>query len=479
MAKIIGRKRELTFLGEISDSGKAEFVAVYGRRRVGKTFLIRERFKGEFAFYHTALAPDELSGKRLLAEQLRSFGHSLEKYGLEPCAAPADWTEAFERLERLLERKSGMGRQFVFIDELPWLDTPRSGFVTAFEHFWNGWGAGRDDLMLIVCGSATSWINDKFLNDTGGLYGRITREIHLSPFTLAECERFFEEKGIRMDRYDILQAYMIFGGIPYYLDAFRKGFSLAQNVDALVFGKDAVFAKEFDRLFSSLFVNAEDYVRLVKFLSDSRRGHTRKEISERLLPSGGGLTRMLQVLEDSDFIRISQTYKGSSRTSLYRLTDPFCLFYLHFLAGNAKWNENFWQDNELSPKLNAWRGHAFENVCFCHLAEIKRALGISGVSTTAGPWFFRGDENHDGAQIDMVIDRADRILNLCEIKYVTGLFSIDREYDRRLRERIRTFNEVTGNKNAVHLTLISTYGLRQNEYAGHVQRVVTMEDLFE
>lgn len=478
MAKIIGRKEELGLLEEIYGSGKAEFVAVYGRRRIGKTFLVREFFKNRFAFCHTGLSPYELSGKRLLSEQLRNFGYSLARYGSQLAGMPKDWTEAFGLLIELLESQNPRGRQVVFIDELPWLDTPRSGFVTAFEHFWNGWGAGQDNLLLIVCGSASSWISDKLINNTGGLYGRVTREIRLSPFSLAECETFFEAKGIRMDRYDIIQSYMVFGGIPYYLDAFRKGLSFAQNIDALLFGKEAVFAKEFDRLFASLFVNAEDYMELVKLLAGSHRGYTRKEISDKYKASGGGLTHMLSALEHSDFITACPDYKGSARSPRYKLTDPFCLFHLHFRDKTGRADASYWQDNNLSPALNAWRGCAFENICFCHIAEIKRALGISGVSTTVSSWSFRGDDNRDGTQIDMLIDRADRILNLCEIKYCTGEFIISRDYDRKLRERIRTFNDVTGNTRTVHLTLICTFGLRQNEYAGHIQRVITMDDLF-
>ena len=459
MTKIIGRDIEQATLNNLYHSGKSEFIAIYGRRRIGKTFLIREMFKDRFAFYHTGLSPFELNGKKLLSEQLRNFTLSLARYGSGNTTAPSSWMEAFGLLIELLENKGKETRQVVFLDEVPWMDTHRSGFITALEHFWNGWGAGRDNLMLIVCGSATSWINDNLINNTGGLYGRLTKQICLSPMTLAETEELFRLNQVRIDRYDIIQSWMIFGGIPYYLNCLTKERSLAQNVDYLLFRHGSELSNEFDRLFNSLFVNPEDYKHIVRFLSTSSNGYT----AAKAPSSGGGLTKILRILRENGFISAFQDFSGRSRDLRYRLTDPFCLFYLKFIDGHKTNDEAFWENSQFSPGINAWRGLAFENVCFAHIRQIKSALGISGVHTE---------------QIDMLIDRADRIINLCEVKFSLSEYTITKDYDRKLRDRLQTFLDVAHPKKAIHQTFITTYGLRDNEYAGKIQSIITMEDLF-
>ena len=332
MNAIIGRKQEQKELEKVYNSNKAEFVVVYGRRRVGKTYLVREYFNGEFDFYHTALSPVELQGDNLMEKQLQSFYFSLKRYGAEVEEKPRDWFEAFEMLIALLSSKGKDKRLVVFIDELPWMDTPRSGFVTALEHFWNGWAAGQKNVMLIVCGSATSWISDVLIQSKGGLYGRTTHEIHISPFTLGECEEYMKSEGIVMDRYDQLQCYMIMGGVPYYLSYLNKGESLTQNIDRLFFQKDAKLRDEFDRLYASLFTNPEKYIKIIKLLAEKRVGYTRDEISKETgISLGGGLTTMLKALEASDFIMHYTYYKHSAREVYYKLTDLYTLFYLYFI----------------------------------------------------------------------------------------------------------------------------------------------------
>ncbi len=478
MKTIIGRDKEKQILEELYRGSKPEFVAVYGRRRVGKTFLVRELFGDRFSFYHTGLSPMELGDMQLLHGQLKNFSYSLAKYGAEITSEPEDWMDAFNILIEYLEQKPDNERQVVFIDEMPWMDTPRSGFITALEHFWNGWGAGRNNLMLIVCGSATSWINDRLINNTGGLYGRLTKQIHLSPMTLGETEELLVSNGVELDRYDIVQSYMIFGGIPYYLNAIAKGKSLSWNVDRLVFGNDAAFSDEFDRMFDSLFVNSGDYKKIIRFLARSKAGFTREEIVSAVATSGGHLSNMLKTLRENGFISTFRDFSGKSKNTRYRVTDPFCLFYLQFCDHRTVPDDTFWENSQFLPAVNAWRGFAFENVCFSHISRIKSALGISGVSAEVTAWSFKGDEVHAGAQIDMLISRADRIINLCEIKFSVAEYVITKEYDCRLRERMQTFMEVNRPKAAVHNTLITTYGLKENKYSSRFQNVVTLHDLF-
>lgn len=478
--QIIGRQREKLELQELFDSGHPEFVVVHGRRRVGKTYLIREFFADRLAFYHTGLSPAEEvgSGQTLIASQLESFYSSLSRYGFRG-SMPRDWIEAFDDLISLLEHKSADGgRQVVFIDEMPWIDTPRSGFVTAFEHFWNGWGAGRSNLLLIVCGSSTSWITDKIINSKGGLFNRITFEMELKPFTLRECEEFYESRNMAIDRYDQLQAYMVLGGIPYYLSMLRKEWSLAQNIDALCFARKGRLRQEFDRLFNSLFINSEASKAVVRQLVRHRNGMLRSQLIEAMnKPSGGGLTTMLRALEEADFIMHYTSYRGAKREVYYRLVDPFCLFHLHFMDRDKTTKEHFWSDNLTTGALNAWRSLAFENVCFAHVQQIKQALGIAGVQAEVAPWFSR--QKADGAQIDMLIDRADRVINVCEMKYCADDFAITKAYDKTLRHKLELFAQETSNRKSLHLTLVTTFGLKRNEYAGRIQNVVTIDDLFK
>lgn len=479
--KIIGRERERAVLSSLYQSDNAEFLAVYGRRRVGKTFLVREFFEESFAFYHTALAPFELKDhpKLLYRAQLDEFAHSLSKYGDTNDKPLENWFEAFHRLEDLLDSKRGRKKMVVFIDEMPWLDTPRAGFMSAFEHFWNGWGAGKHNLLLIVCGSATTWMLDKLIHNTGGLYGRTTRELHLRPFSLHQAEEYCKYLGLTMDRYDILQTYMMLGGVPYYWSYLEKGKSLAESIDDLFFTSAGRLSDEFDHLFSSLFGDRDKYSTIVEALSKSRYGLTREKISDKLnIASGGELSEMLKALEKSDLILSYYNFGETKRNKFYKLSDPFCLFYLNFVQKHPSRNKRFWQDNQFSPKVTAWKGLAFEDVCFVHQEEIRYSLSIMGVQAEIYPWRADSNDQTPGAQIDMLIDRADRVVNLCEMKFCQGEFAIEKDYDAKLRNKIDALLTATKNKKNIQPTLVTTYGLKTNMYSNRIQRVVVMDALF-
>ena len=476
--EIIGRLFETSELQRLYDAKTPELIAVYGRRRVGKTYLIREFFKNKFTFHHTGVSPMEITGKELQKRQLEEFYMSLREYGLSEAVCPTSWPEAFRLLRQLLENKRSAKRQVVFLDELPWMDTPRSGFVTAFEHFWNGWASSRPNLMLIVCGSATSWIKDKLLNNKGGLYGRVTYNMKLSPFSLKECELFFKHKGIGLDRYDIVQSYMAIGGIPYYMNYFRPGLSLAQNIDSLFFAKNAPLRDEYDRLFASLFGDNSDSKTIVKLLAQRHYGYTRDEICKKTgISSGGTLTKTLAALVNSDFI-IPYTPLGVKRGTYYKLIDNFCLFHLNFIGKKAVSDESFWHNSIKSPSIASWQGFAFEEVCFSHIKQIKNALGIAGVQTGTSSYIIKKDGRKAASQIDLLIDRADRVINLCEIKFANKEFVIDKSYEEKLRQRSDIIQELTNNKKNIHLTFITTFGLHKNVYANRVQNSLTMSDLF-
>ncbi len=461
-------------------SDRPEFVAIYGRRRVGKTFLIKQALKGRITFQHTGVSPvDQEKGKSRMKIQLESFHYSLLNHGLEGYTTPKSWMEAFFQLEQLLTKLDDGSRQVVFIDELPWMDTPRSGFLPAFESFWNGWCSGRDNMMLVVCGSATSWILGNLSRSRGGLYGRLTDEIKLSPFTLKECEEYFAHEGIALSRYDIVQAYMVFGGIPYYISHFQKGQSLEGNIDKILFGRNPRLKDEFDRLFNAIFGNPEDCKKIIRLLATRHGGFTREEIAKATgLPLGGGLTDTLNALTESDFVQRYVPYGKSGKSEHYKLIDNFCLFWLKYVEPNTA-DASFMTDNLTSDIMKGWRGVAFEEVCWQHIAQIKRALEIGGVKSSLSAWNVKGDDEQEGVQIDLLIIRDDKVVNLCEMKFSGDAYPIEKDEEFKLRRRIETLKGTLSRKQTVHLTLITTYGVAYGKHSGIVQKHVGMDELFE
>ena len=479
MAKIVGRKKEQQQLEHLLDSKEAEFLVVYGRRRVGKTFLIRNYFKDRLTFYHTALSPLELEGGELLQAQLQNFTSSLRRSGMEIDAAPQSWFEAFDLLIDFLSGKPKTEKIIVFIDEMPWLDTPKSGFVTAFEHFWNGWAAGQDNLLLVACGSATTWIVDRLLSNKGGLYNRVTQEMHLAPFTLKECEEYYREHGVVMDRYDQVQCYMAIGGIPYYMSFIDPGYSLAQNIDRLLFTRNGLLTLEFGRLFGSLFSSPEPYKQVIRLLADYREGLKREDIAKLLnMSSGGTLSKLLEALVVSDFVTRYQYFGKSKREVYYKLTDFYSLFYIRFVEKGRRMNVDYWQNNQLTPSVTAWRGLAFEDVCMVHVQQIRQALGILGVQSEASPWHYVCGDKNMGAQIDMLINRSDRIVDICEMKFCVNTYRMDKKADESIRNKIQVVMDTVRGRKAIHPVIVTTYGLAKNEYSSRIQRVITMDDLF-
>lgn len=475
---MIGRKQEVKELNRLYNKDRAELVAIYGRRRVGKTYLVDEAFADRITFRHAGLSPADEDSKGLLKLQLEHFYNSLDIHGMEKSDKPTSWLEAFLLLEKFLQSKDDGSRQVVFLDELPWLDTPKSGFIRAFEAFWNTWGCHRKNLMVIVCGSANSWIQDKLINNHGGLYNRVTYEMKLSPFNLCECEQLYKSNYVNMSRYDIVQSYMIFGGIPFYMGYVHPEMSLAQNIDNLFFKRGAVLREEYDRLFASVFTNPDAVKNIVQLLHTRNAGYTRKEIVEKLkITDGGRLSSNLNALISSDFIIKYVPFGHKKREEHYKLIDPFCIFYLHFVMKQKKNSEKFWQQNTTSASVSAWRGFAFENVCFNHVEQIKYALGIPAVITETSAWSKKEDDT-EGTQIDLLITRNDNVINMCEIKYYSGPYKVDKDYYAKILRRQSILSECVSPKMAVHSTLITTFGLINNEYSGAFVNTITLDDLF-
>ena len=481
---IVGRNREIALLKECHKTAKSEFVVIYGRRRVGKTFIVNECLSKNFVFKATGV----FNQPRL--EQIENFYVAIQKWfgadllvkcGVTKC--PKDWLEAFCALEKLLTAtpKPKRGKKVIFLDELPWMDTQRSGFIHALEHFWNSYAAWTHDIILVVCGSAASWIVNKVINNRGGLHNRLTRLIRLKPFTLAETEEFLKGKGFRWNRYDVAQCYMSMGGIPYYLDNIPTDVSsYPLAIDRMFFSQDGILRLEYDMLYKSLFSNSGFYEIIVEQLANKKMGMTLNELSDTAkILKGGHLTEYLDNLERCGFIRKYNAYGNRKKGTIYQLTDLYTLFYLQFVKENISSDGAHWQAMIDSPSRRAWSGYAFEILCLSHIEQIRDALGFSSVSCSVSAWKSGPTDLHDGAQIDLVIDRRDQIVNLCEMKFSNSKYAIDAKYEEELRNKLYAFKVETKTRSALHLTMVTTYGVKQNYHSGIVTSQVVLDDLFK
>ena len=480
---IVGRTWEQNILKQAVSSQKAEFIAVYGRRRVGKTFLIKEFFEQQICF--------ELIGihNATLSQQLINFSVSLGKamgIGIQP-QKPASWQEAFQQLERVLETpvlKEKPDKKVVFLDELPWLNTGRSNFIQALDHFWNSYASLRNDLIIVICGSAASWMIQQIVKARGGLHNRLTRQIRLMPLTLAETGQFLESIGVLLTKMQIVELYMAMGGIPFYLQQSEPGKSASQIIDSVCFSPQGLLREEFGNLFSSLFDESSRHRKIVELLAKRRSGISRNEIlSLSGIPSGGTASLIFEELEESGFIGSGIPWGKNSNDLIYRLTDEFSLFHLTWISGLGKKNPEpgYWLTRQNSPRRRAWSGLVFENIVIKHVPRIKSALGIAMVETTDGPWLTRPNKETGvpGAQIDLLIDRRDATINVCEMKFSEGPFTIDSKYAAELRAKLEVFRKTTGTKKNLFLTMITTFGLTENEWSREIAQVsLKLDDLF-
>lgn len=474
MNDIIGREKEIKQLDKVKASRKSEFVALYGRRRVGKTFLVREYFNYQFDFQLTGLANANTK------QQLTNFHVGLQRQGnVSFDKMPENWFEAFQRLIDYLETIVENRKKVIFLDELPWFDTRGSDFMMALEHFWNSWATNRKDIILMTCGSAASWMINKLINNHGGLHNRVTERIKIHPFNLYETEQMLQARNNVLDRYQILQLYMVMGGIPYYLDAVSPEKSAAQNIEELCFRKGALLQSEFQNLFASLFKHPDKYETLIAALATKTKGMTRKELSIATgMKTGGSLTKRLNELEESGFVSLYTLFNKKSKGVVYRLSDFYSLFYLKFIQNNTHYDEGIWLNAIDNTAQRAWAGYAFEQICLAHVPQIKKALGISGVISYASSW--KSKKSSKGAQIDLVIDRRDRVVNLCEVKYSINSYTITQSYADNLRNKIGNFRHETQTNKAIFLTMITTFGLERNKHAASlVQNDIKMDALFE
>jgi len=477
MNRVIGRDKEKETLTELLKSKRAELLAIYGRRRVGKTYLIQTHLKDNIVFGLTGMH------RATLKEQLQQFTFALQKANGSPLALkpPDNWIEAFEALKIYLSGSHENKKSVVFFDEFPWLDGRKSGFLSAFEHFWNSWAVQQSQLIVVICGSAASWISRKILNNKGGLHNRITEKMPLDPFTLAETEAYLKNMGSKLDRYQVLQIYMAFGGIPHYLNTVGKDKSAVQVIEKACFARQGLLTGEFDNLYSSLFEMADNHIKVVRALAATGKGLTRQQIIDECgLSSGGRATILLDELEKSGFIQQTIPYDKRSNDAIYRLIDEFSIFYLKFMDKHKPGGKDEWAMISQEPTYAIWCGIAFEAVCLKHVDQIKEGLKIK-VRTEQSAWRYippKGSKEQ-GAQIDLIIDRKDRIINLCEMKFYNNTFTIDKSYAKVLQQKLDVFTQRTKPDKTLFITMITTYGIKENEYAESlVQNSLTLDVLF-
>lgn len=478
---IIGREKEIATLQGLLDSDESQFVAVYGRLRVGKTFLIREAYNYDFVFQHTG------TYGATRKQQLSDFRESLYIAGMNRCAMPKTWSDAFHLLWTFLKAMPVDGKKkVIFIDELPWMDTPKSNFVRSLDHFWNAWATTRKDIILVICGSATSWIIDNVIMNYRGLHNRLTCKVHLQPFCLRECKQYCESKNLGYKDRQIIETYMALGGIPYYWSFLKKGQSVAQNFDRMFFQIGGELSQEFDVLYASLFKKPLRHISIITALAKKKSGLQREEILKTSkLSDNTDFSKALQELEQCGFIRKYTTIGKKNKESIYQLIDNYTLFYFDFIRENTNGDEHFWTSQAGSSIHTGWAGRAFERVCMQHVNQLKEALGFSAVVSSIHSWTYKGEKDpisgkiiHKGAQIDLLIDRNDDTINLCEIKYTNSPYTITEEEDERIRNRKNAFIRETETEKTVLLTMITSFGLTPGGYANDIHCQLTMTDLF-
>ena len=483
MDSIIGRENEKNILKQVLHSKEPEFLAIYGRRRVGKTFLIREFFK-KAGFYF------EIVGLQTgpLHAQLENFSDVFYKQfpKRKGDSLPRHWNEALKRLITEADEKAIKGKLVFFFDELPWLAHRKSNFLQALEYFWNSWASKKSNVIVIVCGSSTSWMLNNIVHNKAGLHNRITRRIRLLPFTLKETEDYLKSRRIHLDRKQILEIYLAMGGVPHYLKQIERGQSSTQNINRICFTKEGLLTDEFEKLYQSLFENSDIYMQVVRALNKKRMGLTRDDLLKAIrMKTGGGITKVLNALEESGFISKAVPFGQKSNKALYRLIDEYSVFYLAWIehAPNtvlSKGRHNYWLQRRSTPSWRSWSGYAFESVCQKHIDQIKAGLGISGMSANESSWHYKPHHSTEaGAQIDLLIDRSDHCITLCEMKYSDLEFVIDKKYYRDLKHKMECFKNKTRSKKTLFLVMVTTYGVAKNQYSEEiVSEEIKMDALF-
>jgi uncharacterized protein len=472
MSIILGRDKEIKEFEIAKHSNSSEFIAITGRRRIGKTYLVNQYFKNELCFYVTGIQNEST------AIQLEAFTNELRKRTNRKMHVPENWLAAMHLLRKYVETIKTKKKKVIFFDELPWMDTQRSNFLQLFAHFWNSWAGWTNDIILIIAGSSTSWMVKKVYGDRGGLHNRVTKRIWLEPFKLSETEAFLKYKKINLSRYDTTLLYMALGGIPFYLNAIKKGESATQCVNRLFFTNGGILKTEFTNLYHSIFNKADAHIKIVKTLAKHNYGLSRTELLKKAkLANSGGSTKILEELTAVGYVEYMIPLGNRANNGKYILADFYSKFYLSFVADGKI---NNWLTASNSNTYKVWCGFAFEWLCHYHKDEIAQALGISGVYTSTSYLHIKEDKNKMTAQIDLLIERADNALNLCEIKFSNREYKLNANEYEKIRKKLFYLKNKVERKKSVFPTMITTFGCTKNQYyLGLINNQVVLDDLFE
>ena len=472
--KIVGRKEQLAQIEALIHSKKSEFVAVTGRRRVGKTFLIDEGFAGKICFQMTGIQSADLKA------QLENFARKLSVHSQSsfPLTPPKDWGEAFFQLRSYLELHPKTQKQVIFLDELPWINTAKSVFLQHLAHFWNDYLSKQSHFILIVCGSASSWLVNNVTNDKGGLHNRVTATVHLQPFTLSETKEFLEAKGIVKPLQEIAKLYMMLGGVPYYLDDIQNHESNDQAIERMCFSENGKLKNEYGNLYKSLFASPENHEKMVEALAGSQKGMLRNQIIEKSkVQDGGPFNRAMSDLLACGFITTIAQFGRKKREERYVLNDEFSNFYHQFMKKNQRYTQGIWTQMAQSQSFKIWLGFAFERLVLRHIPALKQRLGIAGVYTEVFN-LYPSNEQEKALQVDLLLDRKDRIINFCEIKHYDASFKISKDFYERATQKLDYFRTLAPQKQIVY-TLITNKTIIPNEYStALVGQAVFLEELF-
>ncbi len=474
MEDIIGREDAKRILDMAFEEKKASLIAVFGRRRIGKTYLIKNYMQPYMHLHFSGI--HNVTTEIQLEEFTKAL--SIQLNNKIPLLVPANWFTAFELLQSLLQKKIRSKKIVIFLDEFPWMQTPKSNFLPAFENFWNMYASAKPNMMVILCGSAASWMIQNVVRNKGGLHNRITHKIALQPFSLYETALFLKSRNVNLNHYQIIQLYMIMGGVPMYLEQVLPGRSTAQIIEAACFDKNGFLFNEFNDLYQALFDTAERHIKVIRALANKPQGLTRNEIIKNAkLQSGGSTTGLLEELSTGGFITAYIPFGKKIKDAIYKLTDEYSLFYIKFMEPNRLATKNTWLKLSNTISYKSWSGLAFESLCIKHLEAVEKTIGIHAIHTLASTW--KSIKAGAGAQIDLVIDRRDQAINLCEMKFYEDSFSIDKKYAATLRQKATIFKQQTGTRKQLFWVMIAPFGMQKNEHSiGLVDTVIQGEQLF-
>ena len=494
---MIGRKKEIKLLNEICDLEESSLVAIYGRRRIGKTYLVNHMFKKyrqDCLFFEFTGAYD--GDKR---GQIDNFIDQVyEWFYVEPSFEIKSWSDAFRFLKRTIDKeikkRDSNEKVIVFLDEVPWIDrSNKGGFLSALGYFWNTWCEPRENVVLILCGSNSSWIRDKILkNARGSLYQRVTHQISMYPFDLKETKAYLlEQKGFMIDNKTVTDIYMIFGGVAKYLSFLNPNESSAENIDRVFFSIHGSMYREYDELFSSLFADKSDYYKsVIELLCTRRSGFSLSDISKAFNEKLGGKLRLaIAELEECGFIKGLSKYGNSVRGVNYMIVDPYILFHHKWIKGFSRNDiatlpNNYWLHKSSSQSYAVWSGYAFEIVVMVNIRLYLNAIGRLGFFSGVYHWqHMAKSEDEQGAQIDMVVNYGNNIFDILECKYYNSEYVISKEYAKNIKNKLSMFKKYglySKQKSELRLVFLTSYGVKMNAEAHslNISRVC-LDDLFE